>query len=448
MAPMTDYERHVCSAWQDILGTDKKIGMNDNFFGLGGHSLLAMKLAVALGCDVGQIMSNPTVSALVSELEHNTGSAAYMDGLITSLPESSELTRHEQRMLFIHLSNRDSNSYNMPFCIKFVDEDINICANLALVLESLPILRTRFVDGKAISDASVVVREDLHENSDAIDVWAPFDLERGPLCRFAVDAEKNILKGCIHHSIADGRSMEVLFDAIGSGRVKETSKAFSTRKYAALESSPEMMEKYTKSLCEFKRILGDTPPKLELDFGDASVAFGDQRVSNVSSIVIDAEIASNLSTFCTASGVSMFSAALHIVHQTLRGYSHEPFALGVAHDVRPRQFRDSVGMFVNTVLVPLAGGKEGGNETVEDIHRRWTTEILPHGDTPYDMVSSMGYGCNVYLAYNVSLFEEDIEGAAGGGDGPSSNGQYHSIELEEVEDSNVSFMRSLSCILY
>ena len=25
MAPMTDYERHVCSAWQDILGTDKKI---------------------------------------------------------------------------------------------------------------------------------------------------------------------------------------------------------------------------------------------------------------------------------------------------------------------------------------------------------------------------------------------------------------------------------------
>ena len=73
---------------------------------------------------------------------------------------------------------------------------------------------------------------------------------------------------------------------------------------------------------------------------------------------------------------------------------------------------------------------------------------MPHGDTPYDMVSIMGYGCNVYLAYNVSLFEEDIEGATDGGDGPSSNGQYHSIELEKVDDSNVSFMRFLSCIFY
>ena len=74
-----------------------------------------------------------------------------------------------------------------------------------MLLEDLPILRTRFADGKATSDVAVNIA-DLQVGD--IDVFAPFVLERGPLCRFAVDEKKYIVKGSIHHhSIADGRFM-------------------------------------------------------------------------------------------------------------------------------------------------------------------------------------------------------------------------------------------------
>ena len=58
---------------------------------------------------------------------------------------------------------------------------------------------------------------------------------------------------------------------------------------------------------------------------------------------------------------------------------------------------------VHNVVRDFKGGTDGGCETVQDLHRRWTNDILQHATAPYDMVSSMGYGCNVYLAFNVGI---------------------------------------------
>eukprot|EP00560_Eucampia_antarctica_P002932 CAMPEP_0197841126 /NCGR_PEP_ID=MMETSP1437-20131217/45995_1 /TAXON_ID=49252 ORGANISM="Eucampia antarctica, Strain CCMP1452" /NCGR_SAMPLE_ID=MMETSP1437 /ASSEMBLY_ACC=CAM_ASM_001096 /LENGTH=391 /DNA_ID=CAMNT_0043450827 /DNA_START=94 /DNA_END=1266 /DNA_ORIENTATION=- len=328
------------------------------------------------------------------------------DGLV----ESDNLTKHEQRMLFIHLTDPESNSYNIPFCVQF-HESVNVYENLSLVLKRVPILCTRFTaQSKATSDVPLVI-EDLQAND--VDVLAPFDLENGPLCRFAVDKEKNILKGSIHHSIADGRSMNVLFEAIATGHCKESTMGLTVRKYAALEASSEMKEKYTDSVEEWKEIMGDTLPRLAVDFtadhvvhtGDDVVSLSPSLVYN-STVTLDAVTVAGLRSLCQEKGVSMFTAALSILHHCLRAYSHDAFAVGIAHDVRPPQFADTVGMFVNTVLVPFEGGKEGGYERVEDLHRRWTNDILPHATTPYDMVSSMGYSCSVFLAFNVGLLND------------------------------------------
>eukprot|EP00957_Ditylum_brightwellii_P088171 6715685-Ditylum_brightwellii.AAC.1 len=67
----------------------------------------------------------------------------------------------------------------------------------------------------------------------------------------------------------------------------------------------------------------------------------------------------------------MFAVALGILHQTVHAYSHNAFTIGVAHDVRPHQFRNAVGMFVNTALVPFTGGKEGGYRSVKELHQHW-----------------------------------------------------------------------------
>jgi hypothetical protein len=78
-------------------------------------------------------------------------------------------------MFFVHLLDPNSYSYSMQFHVQF-RESIDVRANLlAVVLVDLPILRTRFADGKATSDVAVNIA-DLQEG--AIDVFAPFDLER------------------------------------------------------------------------------------------------------------------------------------------------------------------------------------------------------------------------------------------------------------------------------
>ena len=73
-------------------------------------------------------------------------------------------------MFFVHLLDPNSYSYSMQFHVQF-RESIDVRANLlAVVLVDLPILRTRFADGKATSDVAVNIA-DLQEGD--IDVFAP-----------------------------------------------------------------------------------------------------------------------------------------------------------------------------------------------------------------------------------------------------------------------------------
>src|SRR5210317_727429 len=94
------------------------------------------------------------------------------------------------------------------------------------------------------------------------------------------------------------------------------------------------------------------------------------------------------------------------MHEAMRAYSHESFAIGTAYDARPAQFHDTVGMFVNTVLIPFGKGVATRKETLMEINDRWSRDILPLARTPYDMIAAKGYGCNVYLTYNVGIMNK------------------------------------------
>ena len=409
VAPVTEEELQMIEAWQSVLEAEQAIGMNDNFFELGGHSLLAMKLAAVLGCGLDVIMSNPTPSSLVTS--SRDGSSFKMEALIASLEEDTSMTKNEQRLLFIHLQDRRSKSYNMPFCVKFEDS-VDLKTNLELVLDRIPSLRTRFENEKAIEDVKLAVADltnDASINERQSMMCLPFDLEAGPLCRFGVDRENNMLYACIHHSIFDGKSVQVFLEAVAMGRAKSSTKLYNVRKYAAYEALPEVQEKYKASAVAWKDLLGDTPSRLEVDFGSSSL----DEPSPTNSLVVDRATVARLQAFCRKEGVSMFVFALSILHHCMRAYSRDAYAIGTAYDGRPGAFSDAIGMFVNTVLVPFMGGKEGGTETLKELHTRWTNGTLPNATTPYDMVSSMGYGCNIYLAFNVGIMSEsDISSAS------------------------------------
>eukprot|EP00957_Ditylum_brightwellii_P191003 14543622-Ditylum_brightwellii.AAC.1 len=158
--PQTTAESELCALWQSLLGVER-VGINDNFFELGGDSLLAMRLAQELSCEVRLILGFPTVSELL-EQQHIWDAKEGDDSIVTSfqqkvdamvdgLKELDVMTQAEKRMLFIHLQNPDSNAYNIPFRVKF-DEDVDLRLKLQEVVNDTPLLRTRFVSGKAVVD--------------------------------------------------------------------------------------------------------------------------------------------------------------------------------------------------------------------------------------------------------------------------------------------------------
>ena len=384
--------------WQLVLDTDEDIGMNDNFYDLGGHSILAMALAAALDCDVRLITSHPTPASLLAHLERTRSTSS--NNNFESLEEVPQLTRTEQRMVFIQLQNPDETTYNMPFCIQFND-DIDVLTNAQAVVDMLPILRTRFVNGKAVEDVKVTV----HDLTTAVPgvvqhiLYYPVDMAAGPLCRFGVDTKRNILYGNIHHSIADGRSLQILFEAINAGAVKSSTEKWSIRKYSAFEALPEVVDEHRASVQKFVELLGDTPPRPRLE-----VDFTSPNSYHTSSITLDGATRAALECYCRKERISLFSLALGVMHMSLRAYSHEAFAVGTAFDARPSSFRDTVGMFVNTVLIPFGKGEEGSKETFKQLNDRWTNHILP-ATAPFDLVSAIGYGCNLYLAFNVGIID-------------------------------------------
>ena len=110
----------------------------------------------------------------------------------------------------------------MSFCLQF-NVDVNLQNNITNVLEYIPILRTQFVNDKAIIDIKPVIQYLKGHDKDTMRnlFYSSFDMTVGPLCRSDVDKENDILFGCIHRSIADGRSMPILFESFVNGQVKE-----------------------------------------------------------------------------------------------------------------------------------------------------------------------------------------------------------------------------------
>lgn len=71
VAPVTDVERRLATAWAEVLGVPlERIGRRDNFFELGGTSLAAVRLVINLDRQISltQVVTNPVLEDLAAGL--------------------------------------------------------------------------------------------------------------------------------------------------------------------------------------------------------------------------------------------------------------------------------------------------------------------------------------------------------------------------------------------
>jgi amino acid adenylation domain-containing protein len=239
--PSTPTEEVLAGIWAEVLGTDRPIGIHDNFFELSGHSLLAVqvghRIRQRLGVDLPlrRLFERATLADLAREVDA-AGREAAEEGVppLVRVPREEWLpTSFLQQMMWQVQGGPIHPLYNMPFAMRLRGPlDLAVLrASLGELARRHEGLRTRFemIDGQFLQQVlppePVALpeidlgglpadrREDAARRLAWDDAALPFDLRRAPLFQALLarlDADDAVLLFKIHHIVSDGWSLNVL----------------------------------------------------------------------------------------------------------------------------------------------------------------------------------------------------------------------------------------------
>jgi amino acid adenylation domain-containing protein len=241
VAPRTPTEELLASIWASTLGLPQ-IGIHDHFFELGGHSLLATQVlsrireTLRVELSLHSFFAAPTVADLAALVE----SAGRMSqGALTTIPRAERpddlpLSFAQRRLWFLDQLEPNSPAYNIAMAMHLAGA-LDVAAlreSLNIIVQRHEALRTSFAarDGDPVQVIAptmslplpvcdlqalpVAQREAEIQRLVNAAAQQPFDLAQGPLIRAGVvrlGPEAHVLMLTLHHIVADGWSLGVLF---------------------------------------------------------------------------------------------------------------------------------------------------------------------------------------------------------------------------------------------
>ncbi len=233
VAPRTETERVIATAWAELLGV-ASVGAEDNFFELGGDSIASIRLAAKLRAALGVEVSPRTTFThltVATQAEAVTGEPAPTAIARTAHAGPAPLSFAQQRLWFLDQFEPGSTEYLTWWGVR-LSGPLDVAA-LNRALNALVVrhgsLRTTFDDKTQVvhEPESVEIRVEegdlrrilAEENS------TPFDLRTGPLWRvrlIRLGDDEHALSIAMHHIITDGWSMGVLIDELSAAYRGET----------------------------------------------------------------------------------------------------------------------------------------------------------------------------------------------------------------------------------
>jgi amino acid adenylation domain-containing protein/non-ribosomal peptide synthase protein (TIGR01720 family) len=374
-----EFDEKVLNIWMNVLGITN-IGISDNFFELGGNSLKAAYIANGIYREFGVILplkdifEEPTIKALADYIKAADKTVYEPIEKIKEGPYY-EVSSAEKRVFVLDQLSENSISYNISQAV-WIKGQIDkerfeyACRELVRRNESL---RTYFTIYKGVPVQKVLQDIDFRieylkcEQSrlqETITAFIkPFDLGRAPLFRmglFEVEAEKSIFMLDVHHIVADGTSVSILWDQfikLYEGKQLEEPKIqykdFAAWHNRQLESAG-LNEKAQYWMNEFSGEI----PVLELPYDYTRLSYQSFE-GNKLSCELDRSTSHKLKALAKKNGTSLFMLLLSAYYVLLKKYSNqEDIVVGtsVAGRIHP-ELDDMIGMFVNTL--PLRNYPEG-----------------------------------------------------------------------------------------
>ncbi|MBM3522397.1 MAG: amino acid adenylation domain-containing protein, partial [Alphaproteobacteria bacterium] len=319
------------------------------------------------------------------------------------------LTPAQARMWFLNQLDPASPVFNIEGSIALqgaVDE-VALSAALDAVVARHEALRARFpiVDGEpqqVIDPTSrIVIRaQDLPQGS-TIEATAvrhastPFDLRNGPLYRFLLyrtAADRHVLLINLHHIIADGWSMKILFrdiqDAYAasrSGNATALRGGIAYADYIEHDRSVRSSKHAAQGLAFWRRTLDGIASGTELPADRTRPAAHSSEAGRVVRW-LEAPAAEAVRRTAAASGCTLFMTLLAAFSTLVGRWARtEDVTIGtVAANRADKPVQDVVGCLINVVVLRIAlDNRASFRKHMEQI-RRVTLDAFEFADTPFE----------------------------------------------------------------
>lgn len=416
----------VEAAWRNALSADALDG-GDNFFGLGGNSIIAMDVVheceaqTGISVSVMDLYDYPTLTEFIDVVRRLHGETVKANDrpTVRRVDRSGPLPLSfgQQRLWFLWKLDPDSPAYNLPFQFELpphVDAGHLQQAITAFVARH-EALRSCFVETDGVpslrlnspsevpltivdltGDKDPAAARRAHFLQEAV---KPFDLETGPLYRFALVRESDHISHLmlnVHHSVDDGWSppiyvrelSELYLEAAGVREAQLPELEFQyvdwagwLEEWVATTDYKSGLEYWTNQLSE--------PPGLELAY-DLDAPKQPTGSGDLVQLEFDKQTTRRLHEIAAQNNTTLFATILSIFYLFLKRWSQQnDIIVGTPTSGRQlREFQNVVGFFNNTVA--LRGNLSDLNTFPELVAMSHQTvqEMLRHQDVPFDAVVS------------------------------------------------------------
>jgi amino acid adenylation domain-containing protein len=420
----TPSEELVAGLFAEVLGREG-VGAHDDFFALGGHSLLATRLLAKasrlFGVDLAlsAVFLHPTVATLAARIAAAAGGPAAPPIRPLPRPASGLPLSFAQRRLWLLDRLGESSAYHLPGVVRLsgpLDLEV-LAAALREIVRRHEALRTVF----RLEVGEPVQWSPWHEAPDAplprIDLaalaalaapaaaaeeerlaremsTAPFDLARGPLwraCALRLGPTRHTLVLTLHHIVADGWSLRILFselvalyEALAAGRpspLPELPVQYADWAVWQREQLPGVLE---AQLAWWRERLARLPVLVLA--GDGSRSTSAAPRAGLRSARLPAPVAIELERIARRHGATPFMLLLAAFQAQLARHTGAP-AVPVGTPVANRgraEIEGVIGLFVNTLVLATP---VDGNPTFLELLARAREVCLgayAHQDLPFE----------------------------------------------------------------
>ncbi len=426
VAPRTPAEARMAAVWAEVLGLER-VGVHDDFFALGGHSLLATQVAsrvreeLRVELPLRALFEAPTVAGLARRVEAMRAEAMPLDAAppLVPVPRGGPplpLSFAQQRLWLLDRLEPGSIAYNMPLAARLRGPlDVRALERtLAEVVRRHESLRTVF-DGAGAGPVQVVLpaagvplpvsdlaglptgeRDAEAHRLAGEEARRPFDLRAGPLLRvrlLRLAPGEHVLVLAMHHIVADGWSMGVLF--------RELSAIYAAYLAGAPSPLPELPVQYAdfaawqrawlaggvleRQLAWWRERLAGAPAVLEIPVDHPRRAAPGGRAATIVR-TIPRPAAERVRSLARREGATTFMVLLAALDVLLARWSGEDDVV-VGTPVANRGRRETeglIGFFVNTLALRT---DVSGNPAFRELLGRVRETALgahQHQDVPFE----------------------------------------------------------------